>query len=229
MRLVEKYRPARLEDVIGQEKAIAQLRRILKRGIGGRALLFEGPSGVGKTTTALILARMLEIMGDNETLESLQKGSSMDLRFFEANKMDSGAVDSIKDFLKFAAWKGEDHYKMFIIDEAQTMTKGGANGLLSLLEALPSYVVLVLTTTAAALQEELFKQESAFGSRCLTVSFEVAEKNALAKRLGKIALAEVGDEAGTYAARFDEIVTKARGNVRAAVQLLDTMLDQEAA
>jgi replication-associated recombination protein RarA len=88
--------------------------------------------------------------------------------------------------------------------------------------------VAVLTTTEG--DSELFKIDSPFASRCLTVSFEIGNKDALGERLADILRAEVGMEnAMAYFKRFDEIARKARGNIRAAVQMLDIILDQEAA
>ncbi|KPL05704.1 hypothetical protein AMJ85_11095 [candidate division BRC1 bacterium SM23_51] len=220
MRLVEKYRPKTFSDIIGQEKAVARIEALLKRGIGGRALLFEGPSGVGKTTTALVLARHLGIVRDNETLQVVQMGSNLDIRFYRAKEMDQRAVEELRDWLALSNWQAP--YKMVIIDEAQTMTKGATDALLSVLETLPERAVVILTTTEAeALQDDLFGRQTPFGSRCIQVSFVKPSNAEIAERLVEIAFKECGNGATLP---YREIVQEGKGNVRACLQLLETAL-----
>lgn len=220
MRLVEKYRPRKLSEVVGQEKAVAQIERLLKRGIGGRALLFEGPSGVGKTSAAIALARHLGIIHDSETLQAIQMGANLDIRFYQARAMDQSAVGEMADWIALANWRAP--YKMAIIDEAQTITKGAADALLSVLENLPERMIVILTTTEAeALQDDLFGKQTPFGSRCIQVHFVKPANTEIAERLAEIAYQETGDGAGLP---YGDIVREGKGNVRACLQLLETAM-----
>jgi len=213
MRLVEKYRPKRFADLIGQTKAIAQIQALVRRGVGGRALLFEGPSGVGKTTTALALARALAIIGDEDTLPRIQMGTNLDRRSYEASTVDQKAVEEMRDYLSYHAFGGG--MRMIIIDEAQTITAGARSALLSVLESLPENVVLVLTTTEAqALQDDLFGRQTPFGSRCIPVAFELPNNREIAMHLAEIAFAETGDGA---AIPYAEIVRRCKGNLRTCI------------
>lgn len=220
MRLVEKYRPKSCDDVIGQAGAIAQIDALLERGIGGRALLFEGPSGVGKTTTALVLARHVGTVGDDETLQAVQMGSNLDIRFYRAKEMDQRAVEELQDWLVLSNWRAD--YKMAIIDEAQTMTRGATDALLSVLENLPDRAIVILTTTEAeALQEDLFGMQTPFGSRCIQIAFARPDNAAIAERLAEIAFLETSNGASLP---YADIVRQGKGNVRACLQLLETAL-----
>jgi len=220
LRLVEKYRPKAFDDVAGQANAVARLKRLIEKGIGGRALLFEGPSGAGKTSLAYVVGRSLGIVKDGETLESLMEGQNLDVRFYRANEMTQREVEELHTWIRF--WPlGE--MKMVIIDEAQTMTSGAQSGLLSLLETLPETTVFLLTTTEAALQEDLFGNATPFGSRCKRIAFEAPSREAIAQRLAFIAWSETGDGA---ALPYAEIVRQGKGNLRKCIDLLeDALLD----
>ena len=219
MRLVEKYRPKRFADLVGQDKAITQLRTLISRGIGGRALLLEGPSGVGKTAAALALAREIGIVKDDETLQRLQSGSNMDLRFYQSRNVDVHTVAELGDWLQRSCWQSP--FKMALIDEAQAMSAKGTEGMLTLLEGLLEHNIVVMTTTQY--DDELFRVDGPFASRCQQVFFQRLEDTAIAERLAEIAFAESGN--GVKVA-YREIVRRGNGNMRTCLQLLETALGQ---
>lgn len=134
MMLAEKYRPRTFDHVIGQDKVIAGMRWYLDQAAGsGLALLLTGPSGSGKTTLGECAARYWGCTDfDIHRIESAQCDVTT-LRELDSNMHVYGA--------------GRDGRKMYLIDEVHTVTGRAADRMLSLLEGLPSHVLLVGTTT----------------------------------------------------------------------------------
>jgi len=213
MRLVEKYRPMTLDDVVGQAEAKQTIRALLNRGIGGRALLLEGPSGVGKTTMALVIARTLGLVRPKGTYQSLAAGSSFAVQFCGARDVDVAAVEQMEMWLGQLPWPPAE-YKMAIIDEAQTMTAKATSAMLSVLETLPEHAIVILTTTE--IEDELFRVEGPFASRCQTILFERPKNSEIGARIQHIARNEIGRELTID--ELSSIIRKANGNVRTAVQ-----------
>ena len=223
-RLVEKYRPKTFDDVVGQAAVIARLRNLVARGLGGRALLFIGPSGVGKTTVALIVARLWGCMTDEETYESVMDGSNLDIRFYKANALDQRAADELHTSLRYRP-AFHDH-KIAIIDEAQSMTEGARGSLLNIIEAaIPRYAVVIMTTTGfptLKTQQDMFSPNTAFGSRPKRFNFEEPAPADIAERLGVIYYLETGEMLDPDICR--QIVKEGEGNIRACVELLEDAL-----
>jgi len=219
VRLVEKYRPMTLDDIVGQDEAKAAVRALLKRGIGGRALLLEGPSGVGKTTMAIVIARMLELVRPKETYQSLAAGSSFAVQFCGARDVDVAAVEQLERWMGQLPWPPAEH-KMAIIDEAQTMTAKATSSMLSLLETLPEHAIVILTTPEV--DEDLFRIEGPFASRCQTVVFERPRNSEIGERVQYIARQEIGRELTID--ELSAIIRKANSNVRTAIQRLERHL-----
>ena len=133
MMLAEKYRPRAFEQIIGQDKVIAGMRWYMDNATGGLALLLTGPSGSGKTTLGECAARYWGCTDfDIHRIESAQCDVNA-LRELDSNMHVYGA--------------GRDGSKMYLIDEVHTITGRAADRMLSLLESLPSHVLLVGTTT----------------------------------------------------------------------------------
>jgi DNA polymerase-3 subunit gamma/tau len=209
-----------LDDIAGQVEAKEAIRALLKRGIGGRALLLEGPSGVGKTTVALVIARMLELVRPKETYQSLAAGSSFAVQFCGACDVDVATIKQTELWLGQLPWPPAE-YKMAIIDEVQTVTENAKRAMLSIVEALPEHAIIILTTTEV--QDELFHIEGPFASRCSDVIlFERPKNSEIGERIQHIAVKEIGRELTID--ELSAIIRKANSNVRTAIQRLDRYL-----
>jgi len=131
--LAEKYRPRTFEQVIGQDRTITGMRWYLDNATGGLALLLTGPSGSGKTTLAECAARY---WGCTE----------FDIQRIESAQCDVTTLRDLDNSMHLYG-AGRDGRKMYLIDEVHTITGRAADRMLSLLEGLPSHVLLVGTTT----------------------------------------------------------------------------------
>ncbi|MCB9496214.1 MAG: DNA polymerase III subunit gamma/tau [Fibrobacteria bacterium] len=153
--MARRWRPKRFEEMVGQEHVAKTLRNALIRGHLHHAFLFTGTRGVGKTTSARILARMLncqEAEAENRpcgicpSCLEIEKGSSMDV--LEIDAASHTGVDDVRDLreqLKYAASNGK--YRVVILDEVHMLSKAAFNALLKTLEEPPPHVVFILATT----------------------------------------------------------------------------------
>lgn len=150
--LYKKYRPKKLDDLIGQEKQVKVLKGLLQNGFP-HALLLTGPSGCGKTTTARILRRLLKC---NERTGDFQ----------EINAAMSRGIDMVRDISKHinhTSWKGTS--RIWYIDESHSLTSEGQESLLKLLEDPPGHAYFFLATTNPG------KLKSTIHTRCTEIRF----------------------------------------------------------
>lgn len=154
--LYEKYRPHAIEDVVGQDKAISTIRRILDRGWGGQAFWLSGASGTGKTT----LARIIAEQGADELCID---------EYDSADALDTAALDKIERDCAMYGWgKGG---RAIIVNESHGLRALTIRRLLGMLERIPSHVVWVFTTTRDG-AEKLFDDQidaSPLLSRCIEI------------------------------------------------------------
>jgi len=153
--MARRWRPRRFEDMVGQEHVARTLRNALVRGHLHHAFLFTGTRGVGKTTSARILARMLNCQepdaeirpcGKCDSCLEIEKGASMDV--LEIDAASHTGVDDVRELreqLKYAASHGR--YRVVILDEVHMLSKAAFNALLKTLEEPPPHVVFILATT----------------------------------------------------------------------------------
>lgn len=153
--LYRKYRPKDFEEVAGEKEIITTIKNSLKENRVAHAYLFTGPRGVGKTTTARLIAKGLNCINngvtDNpcnecENCLSIDKGNFIDLNEIDAaSNRGIDEIRALKDKINYQPVKGRK--KVYIIDEVHMLTKEAFNALLKTLEEPPSHVVFILATT----------------------------------------------------------------------------------
>ena len=143
MQLYEKYRPKTLDEVLGQDKAIKVIKRLIQNSAGGRCFWISGASGTGKTTLARIIA---DSIADSFYITE----------FDSADSLSVSAIDKIEqDMHYYAPGKGG---RAYIINEAHGLRKAIIRRLLGLLERIPDHVCIIFTTTKVG-ESKLFDDQ----------------------------------------------------------------------
>ena len=151
--LYRRYRPRRFDELKGQDHVVRALRNSVINNREGQAYLFSGPRGTGKTSTARILAKVLncEKLKDGEpcgkcaSCASIDVGSSYDV--LELDAASNSGVDNMRDLIERAALGNPGRHRVFILDEVHMLSKSAEAALLKTLEEPPEHVVFVLATT----------------------------------------------------------------------------------
>jgi DNA polymerase-3 subunit gamma/tau len=222
--LARKYRPQTFDDLIGQEPMVRTLSNAFQSGRIAQGYMLTGVRGVGKTTTARILARALnyEIPGkiDQPTIDMKELGihcrAIMEGRHVDVIEMDAASHTSINDIREItdaSRYKPVSaRTKVYIIDEVHMLSTAAFNGLLKTLEEPPEHVKFIFATT------EIRKVPVTVLSRCQRFDLRRIDTDVLVRHLRKISDAEtvdIDDEALRLVARAAE------GSVRDALSLLD--------
>src|SRR5258708_21186905 len=153
--IARKWRPQRFDDVIGQQAVTRTLKNAITSGRLAQAFIFAGPRGVGKTTTARILARALNcVEGPTGTPcgicdACLEIAEGRDLDVFEIDGATYNGVDAVREVIvePLAMAPMRDRYKIFIIDEVHRLSKPAFDALLKSVEEPPPYVKFMMATT----------------------------------------------------------------------------------
>ena len=151
--LYRRYRPQRFDELRGQDHVARALKNAVANERIGHAYLFSGPRGTGKTTTARILAKVLncEATVDGEpcctcsSCVAVQSGSSFDV--IELDAASNRSIEDIREIIATAALGSPGRHKVYILDEVHQLSKEAVAALLKTLEEPPSHVVFVLATT----------------------------------------------------------------------------------
>ena len=152
--LYRRYRPQRFDEVLGQDHVTKALRNAVRDGRVGHAYLFSGPRGTGKTSTARILAKVLncaapvdgEPCGKCENCVAVAEGRVVDW-LLEQDAASKSKVDDMRDLLERVPLGTSGNRKVIILDEVHMLSQGAENALLKTLEEPPAHVVFVLATT----------------------------------------------------------------------------------
>ena len=187
--LYRRYRPDRLDKVIGQDHVTIPLARAIDSNQVHHAYLFSGPRGCGKTSTARILARSLNCevgptsnpCGKCESCEALAPGGVGTIDIVEIDAATHRGVDDARDLRERAAYSPlAGKYKIYIIDEAHQLTTDANNALLKLVEEPPAHLRFIFATT------EPEKMLSTIRSRTHQYNFRLVAKEVLAKHMVEI-------------------------------------------
>jgi DNA polymerase III subunit gamma/tau len=152
--LYRRYRSQRFDEVLGQDHITTALRNAVREGRVGHAYLFSGPRGTGKTSTARILAKVLncaapvdgEPCGKCENCVAVAEGRVVDW-LLEQDAASKSKVDDMRDLLDRVPLGTSGNRKVIILDEVHMLSQGAENALLKTLEEPPAHVVFVLATT----------------------------------------------------------------------------------
>lgn len=217
-----KWRPQIFEEVVGQEHITTTLKNALKTGRIAHAYLFTGPRGVGKTTTARILAKVLncinpqdfEPCNECEMCLSIQNFQSLDIIEIDgASNRGIDEVRQLRESAKYGPSKGK--YKVYIIDEVHSLTKDSFNAFLKTLEEPPANVIFIFATT------DVHKVPSTIISRCQRYDFRRIQLNTIKELLSHISAEEgitIDDKTLTIIGR------KADGALRDAESIFDQVV-----
>ncbi len=151
--LYRRYRPRRFDEVKGQEHVVRALRNAVIHGREGQGYLFSGPRGTGKTTSARILAKVLNCSNPQdgepccecESCLAVELGTSYDVH--ELDAASNNGVDAMRDLIEKASLGTPGRHKVYILDEVHMLSKPAEAALLKTLEEPPPHVVFVLATT----------------------------------------------------------------------------------
>ncbi len=224
--LYRKYRPKTLEELLGQETNSQILKNAAAAGRLGHAYLFYGPRGTGKTTTARLIAKLLNCEKRRDNAEFKKLGEPCNecrhckeidtQNSFDVVEIDAASnrgideIRNLKDSIKTSPASAD--YKVYIIDEAHMLTTPAFNALLKTLEEPPAHAVIVLATT------EYEKLPATITSRAQRFLFKKLSKTVIVERLSDISKKE---KIQIDAPALELIASAAEGSLRDAISLLD--------
>jgi DNA polymerase-3 subunit gamma/tau len=217
-----KWRPEKFSKVIGQEHITVTLQNSIRSNRIAHAYLFTGPRGVGKTSTARILAKVLNCLNPKDTepcnecelCKNIKNNQSLDI--IEIDGASNRGIDEIRtlrESVKYAPTKGK--YKVYIIDEVHMLTKESFNAFLKTLEEPPAHTIFIFATT------DIHKVPLTIISRCQRFDFRRIHLDTIKSALKKIADDE---EIKIDDKTLSIIAKKADGSLRDAESYFDQVV-----
>ena len=217
--LYRKYRPNNFDELVGQDKIVKVLNSAIINERISHAYLFSGPRGTGKTTTAKIIAKMVNCKNLKNGIPCGKCENCVDFSIsndiVEIDAASNNGVEEIRELRdKVNLVPTNSKYKVYIIDEVHMLTTQAFNALLKTLEEPPKHVIFILATT------EPYKVPLTVTSRCQKFQFNKVDDEEIVKRLKKICLNEkiLIEEDSLY-----EIARLSDGGLRDAINLLDQL------
>ncbi len=222
--LARTYRPSRFADLVGQEAMVRTLANAIASGRLAHAFILTGIRGVGKTTTARIIARALNCVGADGTGDPtpdpcgacehcVSIGEDRHVDVIEMDAASRTGVDDIRELIEGVRYRPVSaRFKIYIIDEVHMLSRNAFNALLKTLEEPPEHVKFVFATT------EIRKVPVTVLSRCQRFDLRRVDGEVLFSHLGAVAdreKVEIAEDA------LRQIVRAAEGSVRDALSLLD--------
>ncbi|MEO9633896.1 MAG: DNA polymerase III subunit gamma/tau [Parasphingorhabdus sp.] len=222
--LARKYRPSKFSELIGQDAMVQTLGNAIKRDRLAHAFLMTGVRGVGKTSTARLIAKALNCIGADgqggptidpcgecEPCSSIAEGSFIDV--IEMDAASHTGVDDVREIIEAVRYSSVSaRYKIYIIDEVHMLSKNAFNALLKTLEEPPAHVKFIFATT------EVNKVPITVLSRCQRFDLKRISAEQLSDHFGMI----VGKEDVTAEQEaLDLIAQAAEGSVRDGLSILD--------
>ena len=224
--LARKYRPTRFGDLIGQEALVRTLTNAIQTGRLAHAYLLTGVRGVGKTSTARIIARALNCTGNGATGPVVDPCGECENclaiagdRHVDVLEMDAASrtgVDDIRELIDGVRYLPvQGRFKVYIIDEVHMLTKDAFNTLLKLMEEPPSHLKFILATT------EPHKVLPTIHSRCQRFDFRNIPTAKIVEHLRHVVKAE---KLSAEDAVLFQVARLGNGSMRDALSLLDRLL-----
>jgi DNA polymerase-3 subunit gamma/tau len=218
--LYRRYRPRRFDELKGQDHVVRALRDAVASGREGQAYLFSGPRGTGKTTSARILAKVLncdnvrdgEPCCECESCLAVERGTSYDVH--ELDAASNNGVDAIRDLVEKASLGTPGRHKVYILDEVHMLSKAAEAALLKTLEEPPPHVVFVLATTDPQ------KMSDTIRSRTQHLQFHLLPADTLSEHIKWVA-ADAGYELPQAA--LDAALTQGGGSARDTLSALELL------
>ena len=217
-----KWRPQKFSELIGQEHIVRTLRNAIELGKISHAYLFTGTRGVGKTTTARILAKAIncakgpipEPCDECDFCQEIKLGNSIDVR--EIDGASKTSVDDVRELIENIQYTASAcRYKVYVIDEVHMISRNAFNALLKTLEEPPPNVVFIFATTM------LSKIPETILSRCQCFEFKPLSHKQIVKQLELICEQE-GIQANELS--LEKIAKSGAGSMRDAQSLLDQVI-----
>jgi DNA polymerase-3 subunit gamma/tau len=226
--LARKYRPQSFDDLVGQEHVATTLANAIAQGRVAHAFLFTGVRGVGKTTSARLLAKCLNCLGADGTAKGAtatpcqtcsackEIAAGMDIDVQEIDGASYNGVDEVRRLQEGLAFRpARDRFKIYIVDEVHMLSTAAWNAFLKTLEEPPPHVKFIFATT------EVHKVPVTILSRCQRYDFKLIPTQVIAKCLEGVLAKEKLSAEG---AAVSVLAREAAGSMRDAMSLLDQVI-----